>query len=253
MSTPEGYRQRTDPVTGWVGWVVFAAVFIVMIGALTAIQGLSAIFRDAGLLAHAGRRGPGVRPHVVGLDPPAPRAGDGRRRHPVDAGVDVRPGHRHRPRLPQPDRPVLVGDGVPVLVDDPHRHRHPHHLRPRRARGRAPRRLTRRPPGGERLVRAVSRAGSRRPLVPRPGAGPSARPPRQDHRAADGLRRRHDAQRCRVPVDPRDQVSATAAASPSGSWSAPSSTTSATGSSTSRAATTVFTCDGDDEGGAPAP
>ena len=46
MSTPEGYRQRTDPVTGWVGWVVFAAVFIVMIGALTAIQGLTAIFRD---------------------------------------------------------------------------------------------------------------------------------------------------------------------------------------------------------------
>ena len=46
MSTPEGYRSRTDPVTGWVGWVVFAAVFIVMIGALTAIQGLSAIFRD---------------------------------------------------------------------------------------------------------------------------------------------------------------------------------------------------------------
>ena len=46
MSTPESYRSRTDPVTGWVGWVVFAAVFIVMIGTLTAIQGLSAIFRD---------------------------------------------------------------------------------------------------------------------------------------------------------------------------------------------------------------
>jgi hypothetical protein len=46
MSTPEGYRQNTDPVTGWVGWVVFAAVFIVIIGSLNAIQGLGAIFRD---------------------------------------------------------------------------------------------------------------------------------------------------------------------------------------------------------------
>ena len=49
MSSPEGYRaQNTDPVTGWVGWIVFAAVFLVVIGALNAIQGLGAIFRDEG-------------------------------------------------------------------------------------------------------------------------------------------------------------------------------------------------------------
>jgi hypothetical protein len=46
MSTPEGYAQNTDPVTGWTGWVVFAAVFMMIIGALNAIQGLGAIFRD---------------------------------------------------------------------------------------------------------------------------------------------------------------------------------------------------------------
>ena len=47
MSTPQGYgAQNTDPVTGWVGWVVFAAVFMVIIGSLNAIQGLGAIFRD---------------------------------------------------------------------------------------------------------------------------------------------------------------------------------------------------------------
>ncbi len=98
MSTPEGYRQRTDPVTGWVGWVVFAAVFIVMIGALTAIQGLTAIFRDEAFWLT--RDGEVVMFDIttVGLDPPADRAGDGRRRHPVDARLDVRPGHRHRPR-----------------------------------------------------------------------------------------------------------------------------------------------------------
>lgn len=47
MTTPEGYgAQNTDPVTGWTGWVVFAAVFMMIIGALNAIQGLGAIFRD---------------------------------------------------------------------------------------------------------------------------------------------------------------------------------------------------------------
>ena len=47
MSAPDEYRRSyTDPATGWVGWVIFAAVFMIVIGAMNAIQGLAALFRD---------------------------------------------------------------------------------------------------------------------------------------------------------------------------------------------------------------
>ena len=47
MSAPDEYRSSyTDPATGWVGWVIFAAVFMIVIGAMNAIQGLAALFRD---------------------------------------------------------------------------------------------------------------------------------------------------------------------------------------------------------------
>ena len=47
MSAPDEYRSSyTDPVTGWVGWIIFAAVFMIVIGAMNAIQGLAALFRD---------------------------------------------------------------------------------------------------------------------------------------------------------------------------------------------------------------
>ena len=47
MSAPNEYgRSYTDPATGWVGWVIFAAVFMIVIGAMNAIQGLAALFRD---------------------------------------------------------------------------------------------------------------------------------------------------------------------------------------------------------------
>jgi hypothetical protein len=36
---------RTEP-TGWVGWIVFAAVMMIMIGVLHAIEGLVALFKD---------------------------------------------------------------------------------------------------------------------------------------------------------------------------------------------------------------
>lgn len=39
-------RQRSEP-TGWVGWIVFAAVMMIMVGILHAIVGLVAIFKDA--------------------------------------------------------------------------------------------------------------------------------------------------------------------------------------------------------------
>jgi hypothetical protein len=51
MSTTDeygDYGSSYDPVTGWVGWIVFAAVFMVTIGAINAIQGLAALFRDEG-------------------------------------------------------------------------------------------------------------------------------------------------------------------------------------------------------------
>ena len=32
--------------SGWVGWIVFAAIFMIIIGAMNAIQGLAALFRD---------------------------------------------------------------------------------------------------------------------------------------------------------------------------------------------------------------
>ncbi len=37
-----GYRE----MTGWVGWIVFAAVILMIHGTFTAIQGLSALLRD---------------------------------------------------------------------------------------------------------------------------------------------------------------------------------------------------------------
>jgi hypothetical protein len=47
MSASDEYRRTyTDPVTGWVGWIIFAAVFMIVIGAMNAIQGLAALFRD---------------------------------------------------------------------------------------------------------------------------------------------------------------------------------------------------------------
>ena len=47
MSAPDEYgRSYTDPVTGWVGWIIFAAMFMIVIGAMNAIQGLAALFRD---------------------------------------------------------------------------------------------------------------------------------------------------------------------------------------------------------------
>ncbi len=41
MSTPEETR-----VTGWVGWISFAGLMLVMLGAFNAIQGFAAIFTD---------------------------------------------------------------------------------------------------------------------------------------------------------------------------------------------------------------
>jgi vacuolar-type H+-ATPase subunit I/STV1 len=51
MSTTDEYGSSYgepygEPVTGWVGWIIFAAVFMVTIGAINVFQGLAALFRD---------------------------------------------------------------------------------------------------------------------------------------------------------------------------------------------------------------
>jgi hypothetical protein len=42
---PSQSPRYTEP-TGWVGWIAFAAVMMVLIGGLHAIQGLVALFKD---------------------------------------------------------------------------------------------------------------------------------------------------------------------------------------------------------------
>ena len=43
---PQQYARETPEQTGWVGWIVFGATMMVVIGALQAIQGLVALFKD---------------------------------------------------------------------------------------------------------------------------------------------------------------------------------------------------------------
>jgi hypothetical protein len=43
---PQSGRSRNEP-TGWVGWIVFAAVMLIMIGLLHAIEGFVALFKDS--------------------------------------------------------------------------------------------------------------------------------------------------------------------------------------------------------------
>jgi hypothetical protein len=48
---PTQSRRRTEP-SGWVGWIVFAAVMMIMVGILHAIEGLVALFKDTYYLVH---------------------------------------------------------------------------------------------------------------------------------------------------------------------------------------------------------
>jgi hypothetical protein len=43
---PSQARRRTPEPTGWVGWIVFAAAMMVMLGIFHAIEGLVALFKD---------------------------------------------------------------------------------------------------------------------------------------------------------------------------------------------------------------
>jgi hypothetical protein len=47
MSTSDEYASSYGPAaTGWTGWVVFAAILMMITGGMNAIQGLAALFRD---------------------------------------------------------------------------------------------------------------------------------------------------------------------------------------------------------------
>src|SRR4051794_1895709 len=48
-------RQSEQPITGWVGWVFFAGVMMVTMGAIHAIEGLVAIFRPSYFLVTENR------------------------------------------------------------------------------------------------------------------------------------------------------------------------------------------------------
>jgi hypothetical protein len=39
-------RSRTQPTTGWVGWLVFAGIMMIVVGAFQVIDGLVALFND---------------------------------------------------------------------------------------------------------------------------------------------------------------------------------------------------------------
>ena len=57
MSAPEGYASYDEPErTGWTGWIMFAGVFMVITGAMNAIQGLAALFRDDAYWVTLGER-----------------------------------------------------------------------------------------------------------------------------------------------------------------------------------------------------
>ena len=47
-STGEGtsHREGRPEATGWVGWVIFAGIMMVMLGTFQAIEGLVALFKD---------------------------------------------------------------------------------------------------------------------------------------------------------------------------------------------------------------
>ena len=48
MSATGEYQYVDDEgaTSGWTGWIVFAAIFMIITGAMNAIQGLAALFRD---------------------------------------------------------------------------------------------------------------------------------------------------------------------------------------------------------------
>jgi hypothetical protein len=46
MTATDGDGSSYDARTGWTGWVVFAAVFMIVTGAMNAIQGVAALIRD---------------------------------------------------------------------------------------------------------------------------------------------------------------------------------------------------------------
>ena len=122
---------RSDPEpTGWVGWIVFAGIMMIVVGGLHIFQGLVALFDDDyyqvgnnGLTIHLDYNAWGWTHVIFGVlvcaagdrSPRRATVGPHRRRR---AGRPEHPGERRLPR------------GVPDLVDDRDRDRHPGDLGP---------------------------------------------------------------------------------------------------------------------------
>ena len=87
--------MSTD-ASGWVGWTLFAAVIMMLVGAFHVIQGLVALFKDEYYAVGASGLVLNVRLHGVGLDPHRGRRDCRGRRDRVAQRQDVGAGPRHR-------------------------------------------------------------------------------------------------------------------------------------------------------------
>ena len=46
VTTDPGFNVRSTQATGWVGWIVFSGVLMIMLGMFQAVMGLVALFKD---------------------------------------------------------------------------------------------------------------------------------------------------------------------------------------------------------------
>ena len=128
-------RASRDAPSGWTGWVVFAGVLMIMMGAYQAILGFVALFDDGyyavrpdGLVVNVDYTTWGWVHLLLGLL--AFFAGFG-----VISRADLGPRGRDHHRRARRDRELRIHRRVPDLGDDPDHPGRPHHLR-----GRGPRR-----------------------------------------------------------------------------------------------------------------
>ena len=76
-STRSADRSGSQARTGWVGWLLFAGIMLILVGAFQLIDGLIALFNDELYFVRPQRPEHQRRLHRLGLDPPAAR-------HPAD-------------------------------------------------------------------------------------------------------------------------------------------------------------------------
>ena len=76
----DAYSRAGQQTSGWaVGFILFAAIMMIMVGVFQGLQGIIAIFENEFYVADPQLHLP-VRRHQLGLDPPADRLAGGLRR-----------------------------------------------------------------------------------------------------------------------------------------------------------------------------